>query len=191
MLNLISRNTVKTQLGISTSDYDTNIDLMIPIVSSDVRRILNNSFNKYILAIFKSGETNIDFGVINQIFYQSGDYYPPVFELGQVVYHENLASDTYLSSMDPVTGIYTLSTAAIGDGDYIVPTVRICQWPVLSKMIFYKISKMITTDVNDRIVISESFGPISKSYSNSEINKQWNYPQILIDDLGIPFAKVG
>ena len=191
MLNLISKATVKTQLGISVITYDSEITAMIPIVSSDVRRILNNSFAKYYLAVFESGETDIDFGVINQIYYESGEYYPPVFEVGQVVQHANLPDDTYLEDMDPVTGIYTLSAAATDDGDYVVPTVKISQWPTISKMIWYRISKQTTTGVGKKKLSAESYGGVSKTYAQSELNSQYDYPQVLIDDLGPAYAMAG
>lgn len=181
---------VKGQLGISASTYDTGIDTFIPIVSSDVRRILNNSFDKYILATFTSGSTEINFGLINQIFYEEGDYFPPRFQLGQVIQGTGIPDDTYLSSIDPVSAIYTMSAAATADGDYVVPTINVYQWPVISKMIWYRYIKQNTTDVSAEKLSSISYGPVSKSFADSEINKKWNYPQILIDDLGSPFQGV-
>ena len=50
---------------------------------------------------------------------------------------------------------------------------------------------MSTDDASVKSVQSESYGPVSITYSEKEINAQYNYPQILIDDLGIAFAKVG
>lgn len=191
MLNLISRAKVKQQLGTTDSLYDGQIDAMIPIVSSDVRRILNNSFNKYVLAVFTLGSTDIDFGVINSNFYQEGDYIPSVYDEGQVIYSAGLPDDTYLSSIDPITGIYTLSAAATADGTYVVPTIKISQWPAISKMIWYRIMRMNTDSVGKRKVSAESYGGISKSYAQSELNSQYDYPQILIDDLGPAYAKVG
>lgn len=191
MLNLISKATVKTHLGIDNTDYDTQIEAMIPIVSSDVRRILNDGFDRYYLAIFKSGETDIDFGIINQVFYEDGEYYPPKFELGQVVYHANLPADTYLSSINPVTGKYTLSAQATDDGDYVVPTIKISQWPAIAKMIWYRISRQTANSAGARKVSAESYGGVSKTYAQSELNSKYDYPQILIDDLGPAFAKVG
>jgi len=188
MINLLSKSIVKTQLGIEGGIYDIQIDAMIPIVSSDVRRILGNNFDKYVSAVFVVGSTNIDFGILNfdDVSYSSGE-----FAEGQVIQGTGIPADTYLSNYNAVTGIYTLSAAATISGIYVVPTILIGQWPAISKMIWYKISKMSIDAVGKRKVSAESYGGISKSYAQSELNSQYDYPQVLIDDLGVPFAQVG
>ena len=179
-LDLITLATVKTQLGISSTDDDTSITAMIPIVSSDVRRILNNNFDHYIVAAFSSTAATIDI-----------DYNVTHLSVGQVVYHPNISDDTYIESYNPLTGLYTLSETPTDSGDYIYPTLTIAQWSAVSKMIWYRIGKLVKTDVNDQKISSESYGPVSKSYAESEINRRWNYPQSLIDDLGPRLTKVG
>ena len=189
-LNLITLATVKTQLGISGTDDDTSITAMIPIVSSDVRRILNNNFDRYVVASFSSAAAtiDIDYNVTHRYDpYQSVEALP----VGQVVYHPNISDDTYIESYNPLTGLYTLSETPTDSGDYIYPTLTIAQWSVVSKMIWYRIGKLVKTDVDDQKTSSESYGPVSKTYAESEINRRWNYPQSLIDDLGPSFARVG
>ena len=189
-LNLITLATVKTQLGISGTDDDTSITAMIPIVSSDVRRILNNNFDRYVVASFSSAAAtiDIDYNVTHRYDpYQSVEALP----VGQVVYHPNISDDTYIESYNPLTGLYTLSETPTDSGDYIYPTLTIAQWSAVSKMIWYRIGKLVKTDVDDQKTSSESYGPVSKTYAESEINRRWNYPQSLIDDLGPSFARVG
>ncbi len=55
-LNLITLATVKTQLGIGDGTYDAEITAMIPIVSNDVRRILNTNYNDYISALLMTAK---------------------------------------------------------------------------------------------------------------------------------------
>jgi hypothetical protein len=182
ILNLISLATVKTQLGITASTYDAALTALIPIVSSDIRRILNNWFDDYVSATFTAGSTNITLELTYRDF-----KYP----MGQVIYNSNLPDDTYLTGYDYKTGIYTLSTTPTGAGDHVYPTILISQWSTISKMIWYKYSKQNISSANERGVTSESFGPVSVNYSESEINKQYNYPQVLINDLGAQYARVG
>lgn len=186
ILNLISLDTVKAHLGINETTYNTAITTIIPIVSSDIRRILNNNFNNYITASFSSGSTAI-------ILYQEelNSQFSPKYEMGQVIYHPNLPVDTYLQSYNPGTGFYILSVSATGAGDYIYPTITIAMWPAISKMIWYKYTKQNVTAASEKNVTSESYGPVSVQYAQNEINSQWDYPQKLIDDLGVPFARVG
>ena len=180
ILNLISLATVKTELGESTTDNDAAITAMIPKVSSDVRKILNNNFDDYYTCAFTTASTGLSLVYAN-----------PVMQMGQVIYHPNLPADTYITGWNLATGRYTLSATPTDTGDYIFPTLSIDQWSAVSKMIWYRIGKLVKTDVNDKAVASETYGKISKTYATSEINKKWNYPQALIDDLGTPFARVG
>ncbi|MCP4585643.1 hypothetical protein [Pseudoalteromonas sp.] len=181
-LNLISLSTVKTQLGISDGTYDSEITAMIPIVSSDVRRILGTNYDCYMSAYITISEATINLSTYNL---------EPALPMGQVIYNPNIPDDTYLQSYDPDTGEYTMSSTATDTDYYIYPTVLVTQWPAISKMIWYRIDKQSTSSVSDETLKAYSVGPISKTYADSEINKQYNYPEILIRDLGIPFALVG
>lgn len=191
ILNLITLANVKAQLGIAsgTTTYDTQITALIPIVSSDIRRILNCSFDRYVTAAFTSGSA--------QILISSNRYYDvfgvnrPEYNLGQLIYHPSIPADTYLSSYDPTTGYYTMSANATGSGDYIIPTIELSMFPAISKMIWYKISKQNITTSIAKDVQSETYGPVSVTYSAKEINRTYDYPQVLIDDLGTPYARIG
>jgi len=185
MLNLITLANCKLQLGIPTANtlYDANITAMIPFVSSDVRRILNASYDTYTPATFTSGSKSIYFGDYSWSTFK--------FDLGQVVYAPGIPADTYLYSYDPTTGYYTLSDTPTASGTFVYPTVRISMFPAIAKMIWYRIQGMSTDDASRKGVQSETYGPVSITYSQKEINSQYNYPQILIDDLGTPYAQVG
>lgn len=188
ILNLITLSTVKTQLGIDSTTFDARLTALIPIVSSDVRRILNNSFDQYCGADFDSSSTDIALDFNSTYDYVSGS---PSFDMGQVVYHPNIPQDTYITAYNPETGKYTLSATPTGSGDYIYPSVHIAQWPTISKMIYYRLTKQTTDSVEVEKLKSYSIGPVSKTYADSEISSQYNYPKTLIDDLGVPFAVVG
>lgn len=192
ILNLISLSTVKRHLGIASTTYDAQITAMIPIVSGDIRRILNNRFDKYVMAVFSSSDSTLSFASDGNIV-STPEYnrIMNMFPLGTVVYHSNLPADTYLQSFDPQTGIFTLSATPTGSGIYVYPSINISQFPTISKMIWYKVSKMNTTDSIASGVQSESYGPVSITYSDREINKKWDYPNQLIDDLGEPYARIG
>ena len=176
-LNLISLATVKTELGISDTDSDAAITAMIPKVSSDVRRILNDNFDSYIDCVFATTADTIT------------PVYSKLLDMGQVVYHPNLPADTYVTGVDPDTGVYTISATPTDDGLYVNLTVTIAQWSAIAKMIWFRIQGLNITDYDNKTVASETYGKISKTYADSEINKKWNYPQELINGLGIPKAK--
>jgi len=159
-------------------------------VSSDIRRILNCGYDKYVSAAFSSSDATII--INNELIYNQlintafGNQ-----ELGQVVYHTNIPDDTYLKSYDPTTGKYTLSATPTGSGNYVYPSIKISMFPTIAKMIWYKFSKMNTTDSIAKGISSESYGPVSISYSDKEINKMFDYPSVLIEDLGKPYVRIG
>jgi hypothetical protein len=190
ILNLITLATVKTQLGISDTTYDADITAMIPLVSNDVRRILNTNFDTYTLATITSRSAELSIGDVS--FNQIDDsIYSPRFNMGQVIYSPAFAEDTYIQSYDPDTAIYTASNTASTAGAYLYPTLQISQWPAVSKMIFYKISKQSTTAATTEKLSAISYGNVSKTFADNEINKRFDYPQIFIDELGPAFVRVG
>jgi len=180
-LNLITLATVKEQLGIltATTTYDADITLLIPIVSNDVRRILNCNFDKYLGATVTSGSTSVYIRGIN------------ILQMGQVVYSPALPDDTYISSYDPTTDVYTLSTSATAAGLYVYPTITTGMWPAISKMIYYKLTKQTTGSASEELYKSVSYGNVSKTFSDSEVNKKYDYPSRFINELGTPFSVVG
>lgn len=177
-INLIDLDTVKLNLGITETLNDAKLTALIPIVSADVRRILNCQFDSDIAADFTNADNTLD-AVCG-------------IPVGTVLYHPNLPDNTYVVSFDSYdTLVYTMSNTPTGTGDYVNPTINISQQSTISKMIWYRLKGQTTTDVNRKRVSSESIGSVSYTYADSEINSDWNYPQILIDDLGSPYAEVG
>ncbi len=131
ILNLITLATVKTQLGIADGTYDASITAMIPIVSNDIRRILNTNYDKYETAVITdtSNEMTVSQGAFPDYYFDPQS----VFVMGQVVYSPALPEDTYIQSLDPLTSIYTLSATATDDGTYLYPTLNIGQWPAVAR----------------------------------------------------------
>ena len=190
-LNLMSLATVKVYLGLTDTTYDASITAMLPIVSADVRRILNHQFDTYFAASFDETADTMTLSCYN---YTSGceisDNYQtkPVLPLGTVVQHANLPDDTYITDFAYSTGTYTLSGTPTDAGAYVYKTLNISQWPTVSAMIKYRIDSISSTVCNDDVK-SKSMMGVSVTYR--DINKQYNYPQKLINDLGAPYARVG
>src|SRR5574343_1588751 len=141
-LNLITVDMVKTQLGIAVSTYDSALTALLPIVSADVRRILNNQFSKVYGATITSGSASATFSDCPDI--------------GTLIDSPYTALGTYISAYNPMTGVYTLSANATGSGSYCHFTISLAQVPTISKMIWYKYSKQNTTSASERKVSSIS-----------------------------------
>lgn len=168
MLNLMSLEKVKALLGIVGTDHDAELEMFIPIVSADVRRILNDPMDKWIAGDVRA----------------NGDLLKTTerLDLGQVVYALELPADTYVKSVGSAG--YGLSAKADYGVDKIVPLVNISQWQAIARMVFYRAGNAKPVVAGDKVQ-SKSIGPVSVSYS-LDVNRKWNYPQELLDDLGYP-----
>jgi hypothetical protein len=171
MLELISLTKVKALLGIVGADFDAKLEMFIPIVSSDVRRILNDPMDKWISGSVDSGSDLL----------RSSEK----LTLGTVLYAPELKDDTYIKSIK--SSGYLLSSKADDDVKEFVPTISINQWQAIARMIFYRVGNAKPVVAGEKVQ-SKSMGPVSYSYSLN-VNKKWNYPQELIDDLGYPRLK--
>jgi len=169
--SMITRERVKELLGITDTTHDTQIDLMIPIVENDVRRIMNYDYLDVYDVTVTTGETTFTSSVS--------------IPIGKVIE----GSDNYVKSVSYDSGYYTatVNEAFSSDADEVVLSVNIAQLPAIARMVYYRISKMNTT-MNDEVITSKSMGPVSVSFGTS-INKTWGYPQKIIDDLGTPYLR--
>ncbi len=172
MLNLISLDKVKALLGIVGIAHDAQLEMFIPIVSADVRRILNDPMDKW-----TKGTVGIGSDVL-----KTTERLP----LGQVVFAHELPDDTYIKSI--MSAGYRLSAKATFDVSQFVPTANVAQWQAIARMVFYRVGNAKPVVAGDKVQ-SKSIGPVSISYS-LDVNKKWNYPQELIDDLGYPRLRV-
>lgn len=171
MLNLMSLEKVKTLLGITGTDYDAMLSEFLPIVSADVRRILNDPMDGYC-----KGRIEL---------YSDELVTDEHLNLGRVITSTELPADTYVK--ETISKGYRLSAKAIGDALSFTPTILIAQWQAIARMVFYRAGNAKPIQASEKVQ-SKSMGPVSISYSLN-IDSQWNYPKELLDDLGKPRLK--
>ena len=178
---MITLATIKTLLNITTTDYDAQLTLLIPMVEYDVRRILNNQFNEKIDCSFESGSTTItniwNLKLTNPI------------EIGRVVTHPNIPEETYITAYDEEEGIATISQATTGEGVYVISSINYGMFIPIARMAGFKLNGM-TKQVCDGEIASKTIGPVSVSYVQ-HVDKKWGYPMDILRDLGTPIQRVG
>ena len=187
---MITLAIVKTMLGITTSDYNTQISAMIPIVESDVRRIMGHRFNEKVYCTITEGsdETTLAYLAYEPTYPITRPRLDHPVEPGRVIDSAAFPKGTYvLTSEEDGTIDVTFSEDATASSTYIRTSISISQWPTLAKMIWFKISKMnINKDWNG--IQSKLMGPVSVTYATS-IDVRWGYPTDLIKDLGTPYQR--
>ena len=190
---MITLETVKTLLGIVTTDDDAPINLLIPMVSNDVRRILNNSFNEKVYCTFKAGIKQVT--GLNPIGSHPSTYgtrevkLNNPLEIGRMLAHPNLPEETYITAWDYETGIAEISEDPISDGEYVITSITYGMLIPIAKMCGFKMGGM-TTKVCDGELASKSMGTVSVSYVQHS-DQRWGYPLDILRDLGTPIQRVG
>ena len=170
---MITLAQVKTFLGIVGDSHDTMIKALIPVVEADVRRIMNHDYNRVVKAVVTDGSPYIDVGRDS-------------IAVGTIVESPSLPDGTYVVS--GLGNLLKLSADATADANEVVATIDMGQAFTLAKMIWFKVMKANIRD-DFKAVASKSMGPVSVSFSEN-LDKKTGYPEDLVKDLGIPFARI-
>ena len=200
-MNLITIDTLKTLLAITSSEYDSTFNLLIPIVSSDVRRILNNNFNEPVECTITSGSNIIeDIYNINSVYgnipaerrfkntLNGNIKLNNGLDIGRIIVSDSFPDETYITAYDEYNAKVTVSNNATADGTELITSIPLGLLPTIAKMIWFKAGGVSSNTIGNEVK-SKSMGVVSVTYETS-INKKWNYPQSLINDLGTPLMRV-
>jgi hypothetical protein len=191
---MITLATIKTLLNITTTDYDAQLTLLIPMVENDVRRILNNQFNEKVDCSFESGSTTISNiwnlkSAYNERYFGVGKKLTNPIEIGRILTHPNIPEETYITAYYEEEGIATISQATTGEGVYVISSINYGMFVPIARMLGYKLNGM-TKQVCDGEIASKTIGPVSVSYVQ-HVDKKWGYPIDILRDLGTPIQRVG
>jgi hypothetical protein len=194
---MLKLETVKTLLNITTTDYDAQLNMLLPMVENDVRRILNNQFNEKVDCTFENGSTTIS-NLWNLRSAQTDRYFQHPYtpsrltnpvEIGRILQHPNIPEETYITAYDEENGIATISHATTGAGDYVITSITYGMLIPIAKMCGFKLNGM-SRQVCDGELASKSMGTVSVSYVQ-HVDKKWGYPMDILRDLGTPIQRVG
>lgn len=186
----ISRTEVKTQLGISNADYDTDIDNNIPIAEAKYRQIAGYDFNFPVFVTFNSGENTFTVGGLEYAI-KYGDVflnsYPSpnseIFEInyGDIIEGTGIPAGTYITGIDKIENEVTVSANFTADGDRIKITTNIAYYPVISGMIWYMIGQQSTTAQDVKQISSKRVGPLAITYAPEEIDSLHGIPKKFVN----------
>jgi hypothetical protein len=192
---MITLATVKTLLNITTTDYDAQLTLLMPMVENDVRRILNNQFNEKVDCEFENGSTtisnlwNLRPSQTDRYFQYTSSKLTNPIEIGRILQHPNIPEETYITAYDEENGIATISQATTGEGTYVISSITYGMFIPIAKMAGFKLNGM-SRQVCDGEIASKTIGPVSVSYVQ-HVDKRWGYPMDILRDLGTPIQRVG
>ena len=195
---MLKIETAKTLLNITTTDYDAQLNMLLPMVENDVRRILNNQFNEKVDCEFGLGSTtianlwNLRSAQADRYFqYTTSKLTNPV-EIGRILQHPNIPEETYITAYDEENGVATISQTTTGSGTYVISSINYGMLIPIAKMLGFKLAGM-SASFNSTCfgeVASKTMLGVSVSYVQ-HIDKKWGYPMDIIRDLGTPIQRVG
>lgn len=169
MAAMITLAEVKSELSISGSDYDTKITSRIPIVEASMREICNYSFRERVFCRIESGKT------VGNLF----NLQRPVL-IGTILEGTGIVADTTIDDYDIRDGEITISDAVTASITEVIFTISVDLKPYIAQMVWYRVSKMAVSASSEKTIKSKRIGPISISYGDGEIHKDYDYPQRLI-----------
>ena len=179
---MITLDRAKTILNISSSDtqYDDRITLYIPLVEGDFRKISGYEFNWPICADYNQGESFFKLYIAPNTPLDSlkvGDYL-----IGDDITAGTYVLDNYKIPTTDTEYAYRVNVSApfTGSSKEVIKNIDGCRNQsddvTISQMIWFQINSNTTTGQSSPDLKSKTVGPLSYTFSDGEIDKQYGYP---------------
>jgi hypothetical protein len=198
---IISRAQVKAYLGIVVPDYDSQIDLYIPIIDAKVKQICGTRFNYRVLISAETDSTtaslsSVDSYPLNQSIYEdlqefvesgmqiSGGGIPEDTYITEVYYNQP-ETDYQLGNNLPRVTLSNATTEAVEGYAYL--GFNIAYLPLVAKAVWWMIDQQNTNAPTvGSGVASRTRGKVSVSFNeaNSKIDGKYGVPSWLV--VGLP-----
>ena len=195
-MRVITRDQVKTQLGITDSSLDAQIDAKLPIIDAKVKQITGNRFNLQIAATLISGNAIATISttntIDNQIRIEDIDEY---LMTGDQLEGDGIAADTHIEEM-----YYNGSYVTISGTQYTLPAIKLSNvaqgsglqelfvginigyHDIIAKGVQYLITGTSQSLPQNRLK-SKSLPPLSVTYADNTVNKTYGMPNWFIEAL--------
>lgn len=178
MPRIITRDQVKTQLGITSAIYDSQIDAKLPIIDAKVKTITQRRWNDRIVGNITSGSAYVEiYSYDTDVYYT--DYYDDLIDyvmVGQQITGTGIPSGAY------ITDIWAKGTAsndtypqieldqnatATTAGEDLFLGFPITYHDIVAKGVQWLINQT-NTRITDNTWSSKSMGPVSVTKSQGD-----------------------
>lgn len=178
---IITRDQVKTQLGLSDSTYDTQIDAKLPMIDAKVKIITGRKFNAQFTGTLDNGGNTISALSSKEQVYPLGvgnpwtqDHGAELLEVGDMVTGDGIPTgayitDIYMHDKDGFTApLITVSeTLTAGGSVEFVAGFNIGYHDIVAKGVWYLIEGTTNSTAGMSAgVSSKSIGPVRISYGS-------------------------
>jgi len=199
---IITRERVKELLGIVVTDYDTQIDLNIPIVDSLTRQIIGGDFETLVNAETTLASDQFVVSHIAEVAVRNEAPWSPkngrsrrgdkaglrqpyildetasYFDIGQRLEGDGIASDSYITNVSKYNNTLTMNNNADAGGyGYVEIGFPIGLEPMVAKMVYWQLSQM-NTNTPKGGVQSKTIGPVTTAFgdANSQLDGRYGAP---------------
>lgn len=173
-MGIITREQVKTQLGITVSSSDADIDAKLPIINAKVKAITRRNWNDRIVGNITTGSKYIEvhsYGSsgYDQYYDDLADYILP----GQQITGTGIPTGAYIQDIYPkgtaTSDVYPQieidqNATATTNGEDLFLGFPITYHDIVAKGVWYLIGRTSTT-IDDSTWASKNVGPLSVTRS--------------------------
>jgi hypothetical protein len=200
----ITREKVKTYLGITSAGSDNLIDIYIPVVDSQIREIAGKDYESLVVATIETGSPVIEISALP--LYESLDLYngfpgklkdgmwpnrrkqaginqpfiidntASYFSVGQKVQGTGVAAESSIQAVNRYTNRLTLSTNATADGEYELEIgFPIGLEPIVANMVLWHINNTNSSLSGLDSIQSKRIGEVQVSFGDANSQMDKKY----------------
>lgn len=202
-MRVITREQVKTQLGILDTSLDTQIDSKLSIIDAKVKMITNNKYNMQVTTQLISGSNMATISSINNknlywgksynnngyAIEDLGDY----LQIGDQIEGDGIPSSTYIEEL-----YFNGQYVTVSGKQYVVPAIKLSAnatenglqeiflginigyHDIIAKGVQYLITGTSQSLPQNKLK-SKSLPPLSVTYADSTINKTYGMPNWFVE----------
>ena len=202
-MRVITREQVKTQLGILDTSLDTQIDSKLSIIDAKVKMITNNKYNMQVTTQLISGSNMATISSINNknlywgksynnngyAIEDLGDY----LQIGDQIEGDGIPSGTYIEEL-----YFNGQYVTVSGKQYVVPAIKLSAnatenglqesfvginigyHDIIAKGVQYLITGTSQSLPQNKLK-SKSLPPLSVTYADSTINKTYGMPNWFVE----------
>lgn len=198
-MRVITRDQVKTQLGITDNSLDSQIDAKLPIIDAKVKQITGNKYNYQIQVNMTNGSDIATITSVENVPENNWRYFKEDIQeyitAGDQLEGDGIPVETHVSEI-----YYNGDTVKLNSTQYIIPAIKLSNnatedgvqdvfvginigyHDIIAKGVQYLISGTNTSLPQNRVK-SKSLPPLSVTFRDSKIDPKTGMPDWFVEAL--------
>lgn len=192
-MKVITRNQVKTALGITDSSLDSKIDSLLPVISSKVYKITKNRYNAPLLASVVSGSKILNVHE-SPIYFKKDRIVEEYMIPGQMVAGPGIDVDAYIdevyysgevelegSTWFAPVAVLSHSATETKTTDFFLG-IEIAYHSIIAKALYWMMENQSVT-LPSQSLKSKRVGPLAVTFADEEMDGRYGVPAWFVKGL--------